>query len=172
MGQLLVTVKRWRTWILTILVVAILMATLPGAIRRILQTGDLYLFTRQFFDDMLARLLGSGRFRFVLQPIVVVLLGLCDGLKDARKGGPSFLWALPFFGPLHFMLNTAASCCAVRLYLYAKSLQSQSLLDILSQFLIFHEIHAGAALILGPVLIGGPRGGPCDRRPHHEEENF
>jgi len=96
MGQLLVTVKRWRTWILTILVVAILMATLPGAIRRILQTGDLYLFTRQFFDDMLARLLGSGRFRFVLQPIVVVLLGLCDGLKDARKGGPSFLWALAF----------------------------------------------------------------------------
>jgi hypothetical protein len=30
------------------------------------------------------------------------------------------------------------------------------LLDIISQFLIFREIHPGAALLLGPVLIGTP----------------
>jgi hypothetical protein len=29
-------------------------------------------------------------------------------------------------------------------------------LDLLSQFLIFREIHPGAAILLGPVLIGVP----------------
>jgi hypothetical protein len=30
------------------------------------------------------------------------------------------------------------------------------LLDLIAQFLIFHEIHPGAALLLGPVLVGTP----------------
>jgi hypothetical protein len=30
------------------------------------------------------------------------------------------------------------------------------ILDLISQFLIFREIHPGAALILGPVLISAP----------------
>jgi len=30
------------------------------------------------------------------------------------------------------------------------------ILDVVSQFLIFHEIHPGAALLLGPVLIAVP----------------
>jgi hypothetical protein len=30
------------------------------------------------------------------------------------------------------------------------------LLDIISQYLIFREIHPGAALLLGPVLIAAP----------------
>jgi hypothetical protein len=150
MGQLQVTVKRWRTWSLTILVVAILVATVPAAIRRILQTGDLYLFTRQFFDDMLARLSGAGRFRFVLQPIIALLLGSRDGQKDARKGVPPYLWALAFHAEhrRELLRGTFASLREI--------VAVAILLDILSQFLIFHEIHPGAAIILGPVLIGMP----------------
>jgi len=30
------------------------------------------------------------------------------------------------------------------------------ILDVISQFLIFHEVHPGAALVLGPVLIAIP----------------
>jgi hypothetical protein len=43
-------------------------ATLPGAIFRIVHTGDLYLFTRHFFDNMLARLSGPDGIRSLLQP--------------------------------------------------------------------------------------------------------
>ena len=149
-GQLQDTVKRWRTWILTILVVAILMATGPGAIRRILQTGDLYLFTRQFFDDLLARLSGAGRFRFVLQPTVAVLLGSRDGLKDASKGCPPYLWALAFHAE-HRRELLRGTFISIR-----EVVALAILLDILSQLLIFHEIHPGAAVIQGPVLIGVP----------------
>ena len=87
-----------RGSIFSILAVVILLVMLPGAIHRLTQTGNLYLFTGHFFDDVLARLSGPGRLRFLLQPTVAILLGSRDGLKDARVGLPPFLWALVFHG--------------------------------------------------------------------------
>src|SRR5437899_897574 len=139
-----------RSSILGTLVIVILVATIPGAIRRIIQTGDLYLFTRQFFEDMFARLSGAGRLRFLLQPTVAILLGSRDGLKDARMGAHSYLWALAVHGEnrgelLRSMFASLRELIAIAI-----------LLDILSQFLIFREIHPGAAILLGPLLIGVP----------------
>jgi hypothetical protein len=57
-----------RSSVLSILGRCDSIATLPGAIFRIAHTGDLYLFTRHFFDDMLARLSGPGGIRSLLQP--------------------------------------------------------------------------------------------------------
>jgi hypothetical protein len=139
-----------RSSALSTLAVVILIATLPGAVRRIVQTGDLYLFTRHFFDDMLARLSGAGRIRFLLQPTVAMLLGSRDGLKDARLGLPSYLCALAFHGEHRRQLLRGAVTSLRELVAVA------ILLDLLSQFLIFREIHPGAAILLGPVLIGVP----------------
>src|SRR4029077_4672624 len=77
-------------------------------------------------------------------------LGARDGVKDARAGSPAFLWALAFHGQhRREMLRKA--------FTYANNLVAIAvLLDLLSQFLIFHEIHPAAALLLGPVLIGIP----------------
>lgn len=141
-----------RSTILTTLLVAILLATLPSAILRILRTGDLYLLGQQFFADMLARLSGPGRLRFAVQPIVAIFLGSRDGLKDARAGTPPFLWALAFHGEHRKKLLRSALISVRDLVALA------ILLDLLSQFLIFREIHPGAALILGPVLISMPYG--------------
>ena len=87
-----------RSSILTAIVVAVLLAALPGAIRRYLQTRDPYLFSQEFFEDMWARLSGPGRFRFILQPAVAVFLGTRDGKRDAQMGRPLFLSALAFQG--------------------------------------------------------------------------
>jgi hypothetical protein len=99
---------------------------------------------------MVARLSGPGRFRFIMQPIVALLLGGRDGLKDARLGVPPFLWSLTFHGHrrkelLHSAFASVRNLVAIAI-----------LLDIISQFLIFREVHPGAALLLGPVLIGTP----------------
>jgi hypothetical protein len=139
-----------RSSIVTTLAVVVLLATLPGAISRLVQTGDLYLFTRHFFDDMLARLSGAGRLRFLLQPTVAILLGSRDGVKDARMKLPPYLWALAFHGEhrRELLRGTLASLREI--------VAVAILLDILSQCLIFREIHPGAAILLGPVLIGMP----------------
>ena len=139
-----------RSSILTALVIAILLAALPDAIRRVARTGNPYLLTQQFFEDMFARLSGAGRFRFVLQPMAALLIGIRDGRKDSRLGSPPFLLALVSHHGLRTDLLKSAFASVRDLVAIA------IILDIISQFLIFREIHPAAALVLGPVLISVP----------------
>jgi hypothetical protein len=44
--------------------------------------------------DFLARLDGPLHLRFVVQPLVAMLLGVRAGLRDARTGEPPFLWTV------------------------------------------------------------------------------
>jgi hypothetical protein len=138
-----------RSSILTTLVAVILLLTLPRAIRNFIQTGP-YLFSEQFFADMLARLSGPGRLRFILQPTVAIFLGTRDGIKDARAHLPPFLWGLIFHSEHRQGFLRSATASLRDLVMIA------ILLDMVSQLLIFRNIHPGAALLLGPVLIGTP----------------
>jgi hypothetical protein len=140
-------ISRYRSWILPGIVLVILLSTVPTAIHRLIQTGDPYLFTERFFDDMVARLSGPGRFRFILQPLVAILLGARDGMKDARAGSCPFLWGLIFHKELRPQLLRHGLASVRNIVAVA------ILLDLISQYLIFREIHPGAAVILGPVLI-------------------
>ncbi len=141
---------KYRDWILPIIVLAILLAFIPQALYRVFKTGDPYLFTNQFFGDMLARLHGPGRLRFILQPTVAILLGIRDGRRDALAGATPFLWGLIFHKELRpqllkQMLTSVRNIVAIAI-----------LLDLISQYLIFHLVRPGAALVLGPVLIALP----------------
>ena len=73
-----------RSAVLTAIAIAILLSALPGAIRRVIQTGDPYLFTRRFFEDIWARLSGPGRLRFILPPTTAVV---CDVIVCLGHGG-------------------------------------------------------------------------------------
>jgi hypothetical protein len=139
-----------RSSVLTAIAIVILASALPVAIRRIIQSGDPYLFTRQFFAHLWARLLGPGRLRFVLQPAAAVLLGVRDGKRDSKTGYPPFLSGLVFHRT-HRRKLWRSSIASVR-DLVAIAI----ILDVISQVLIFREVHPGAALILGPVLIAMP----------------
>lgn len=139
-----------RRSVLEGIVIILLLASLPGAIHRIVQTGDLYLFTERFFQDILARLSGPGRLRFIVQPIVATILGVRSGLQDAHQGLPPFLWALAFNRAHRRELIRNAFATIRELVALA------ILLDIISQVLIFHEVRPGAALVVGPVLITLP----------------
>jgi hypothetical protein len=140
----------YRTSILYSVLIAVLLAALPGAIRKLIQTGDPYLFTERFFHDILARLSGPGRLRFIVQPTVAIMLGVRSGIGDARAEAPPFLWALAFHGTRRREMFRSAFVSIRDLVAIA------ILLDIISQILIFHEVRPGAALLVGPVLITLP----------------
>jgi len=72
-----------RSSILTAIVVATILTAVPGQIRRLLNTGEPYLFSHRFIEDMLARLSGPGRLRFIVQPAIALFLGIRDGARDA-----------------------------------------------------------------------------------------
>ena len=139
-----------RSFVLSAIAVAIVASALPGAIRRVIQSGDPYLFTERFFEDLWARLAGPGRLRFVLQPTVAVLLGVRDGKRDSRKRCPPFLSGLALRRTHRREMWRSANASVRDLVAIA------IILDIISQMLIFRRIHPGAALILGPVLIAVP----------------
>jgi hypothetical protein len=139
-----------RGWMLGGIVLAVLIGLTPRAILNIVRTGDLYLLTDQFFHDIMARLSGPGRLRFIIQPTVAIILGARGGIKDVSAGLPPFLWALIFHKEhrrelWHSTITSVRNLVAIAI-----------LLDLISQFLIFKEIRPGAALVVGPVLIGAP----------------
>jgi len=136
--------------VVTGLALVILIAALPSAIRDTFETGRVYLFSSQFFEELSQRLTGPGRLRFVLQPLVATLLGWRAGLGDARAGRPAYLFAL-LSGGAHRRELLRSGLAAIRdLVVIAV------VLDAISQLLIYKQVHPGAALVIGPVLISVP----------------
>jgi hypothetical protein len=142
--------KLTRSTILTGLAVLVLVAAIPSAIREAIESGRIYLFSWEFLADLPKRLTGPGRLRFILQPTVAIILGLRGGLADARAGRPPYVLGL-LFDPLHRREYVRTGITAVR-DLVAVGV----VLDVVAQFLIFRQIHPGAALLIGPLLIGAP----------------
>jgi len=139
-----------RSSILTALVVIVLVAAVPFAIWEFIHTHELYILSHRFLNDIVARLHGPGRLRFILQPTVAIVFGARDGIKDARADRPPFLQNLLFHstdrpGLMRSALASVRDLLAIAI-----------LLDVISQLLIFRMVHPGAALIVGPVLIALP----------------
>ena len=142
--------RRWLTVVLTGLTVFVLALSLPGALRDTWERGGIYLFSREFFEDIPKRLMGPGRFRFILQPAVAILLGIGAGRADRRSGRPPYLHALLSGSEARGELLRGALRGIANLLLMG------ILLDAVSQWLILGASYPGAALVVGPVLIATP----------------
>ena len=56
----------------------------------------MYIFSMKFLEDIAARLTGPMSFRFIVQPIIAIALGVRDGILDARAGTPPFIYDVIF----------------------------------------------------------------------------
>lgn len=138
--------------IVTAAAVLILLAALPSAVRDTLETGRVYVFSQQFLDELPQRFTGPGRLRFILQPLIAVVLGWKNGLGDARAGRPAYLFGLILGGADRREL-LRSGLASIRTLL-----AMGIVLDAVAQLLIYREIHPGAALVIGPILICLPYG--------------
>ncbi|MGH9759633.1 MAG: hypothetical protein ACREDR_04355, partial [Blastocatellia bacterium] len=96
------------------------------------------------------RLSGPGRFRFILQPLVAIILGIRGGIADARAGIPNDLHALLVNRDHRAELVESVLRAVINLILMA------ILLDAVFQRIILGVSHPGAAIIVGPLLIMVP----------------
>ena len=138
------------TWVLAACTLAVLVAAAPGALRDTWERGGLYLFSWEFFQDLPRRLTGPGRLRFIIQPIVAVLLGVRAGRADARAGRPPYVLALIAHPQHRRQMLAETGRALVNIVLVG------ILLDVVSQWLILGVAHPGAAFVVGPVLIASP----------------
>ena len=141
---------RRTTVILAGLTLLVLVLSLPGSLRDAFDRGGFYLFSRAFIEDIPKRLTGPGRFRFILQPVTAIILGIRNGLADARAGRPPYLYGVLMQQRLRRELVRSGFETVVNLLLMG------ILMDAVCQWLILGASYPGAALVVGPVLIAGP----------------
>jgi hypothetical protein len=133
-----------------ILAVLVIAATIPFAIMDTVESGRVHLFSLQFWEELPRRFSGPGRLRFILQPLIAVVLGLRSGLADARRGNPPYLFGLVFAsGRRRELLSSGFAAISTLLAMGI-------MLDVVFQWLIYREVHPGAALVIGPILICAP----------------
>jgi hypothetical protein len=122
----------------------------PASAREAYDQDGFYLFTRAFLEDLPKRLTGHGRFRFVLQPLVASILGIRNGIADARAGRPRYILGLAIDREHRRELAREALRTIVNLLLMG------ILLDSAFQWMILGLSYPGPALVVGPVLITTP----------------
>jgi hypothetical protein len=141
-----------RETIVMALALLVIAAAIPAAILDTIQTGRVYLFSRQFLEELPQRFTGPGRLRFIFQPVLAILLGVRGGLADARAGNPPFLSGLLFnSGRRRALLRSGAAAISTLLAMGI-------ILDVVFQLVLYHAVHPGAALVVGPILICLPYG--------------
>ena len=143
---------RHFTIILACVTLLVLVLSVPASLRDAYHRGGVYLFSRDFIEDIPKRLAGPGRFRFIIQPLVAIILGIRNGLADARAGRPPYLAGVLFHRDLRKELMQTGFATIVNRVLMG------ILLDSVCQWLILGRSYPGAALVVGPVLIVGPYG--------------
>ena len=142
--------KPRRETIVTAVAIVVIVAALPFAIAETLETGRVYLFSRQFLEELPQRFTGPGRLRFILQPVIAILLGLRGGLADARAGNPPFLFGLIFDSGRRRELMKSGVATIRNLLAFG------IILDIVFQWVLYGAVHPGAAVLIGPILICAP----------------
>ncbi len=139
-----------RETILTTLAFLVIVATIPFAIVDTIKTGRVYLFSNQFLEELPRRFSGPGRFRFIMQPILAIVLGLRGGLADAKAGNPPYLYGLVFAHERRKELVRSGASAICNL------LAMGIVLDVVFQLVLYREVHPAPALLIGPILICFP----------------
>jgi len=143
-------VKLRRDTLVTVVASLAIVVALAPAIVDTVETGRVYLFSREFLEDLPARFTGRGRLRFILQPTIAILLGVRGGLADVRAGHPPYLLGLLIAGEKRREL-LRSGLAAIR-----NLLAVGIILDLVFQLVLYGSVHPGAALVIGPILICAP----------------
>ena len=139
-----------RDTIVTVLAFLVIVIALPFAILDTIETGRVYVFSRQFLEELPQRFTGPGRLRFILQPMIAIVLGIRGGLADTKAGNPPYLFGLLFgAGRRRELLRSGVA--AIR-NLVAMGI----IMDIVFQLVLYRSVHPGAAVVIGPILICFP----------------
>jgi hypothetical protein len=129
-----------RDTIVTLLAILVIAIALPFAIVDTFEQGRVYIFSRQFLEELPQRFTGPGRLRFILQPVTAILLGVRGGLRDAETENPPYLFGL-LFGAEHRRELLQSGVAAMR-NLVALGI----IMDIVFQLIIYHSVHPGCGL--------------------------
>ncbi len=101
-------------------------------------------------DYIIELLSGPGNLRFVLQPLIAILLAIRDGRNDAKSGTPAFLAEMVSgSGPRGATLKVSIKATLMPFSVAV-------ILDSILQIVIFDVWRRQWALVVGLFLVGIP----------------
>ena len=100
----------------------------------------------RILENLIARLDGPLHFRFVFQPLMATILGVIDGVKDARAGKPAYFWAVLFTHKSRGELVKKGWRSVGKIFILA------IILDSIYQMEVHSTIYAGELLIVAFTL--------------------
>jgi len=102
------------------------------------------------WEKVVARFTGPLHMRLIVQPIAAIILGIRDGLRDARDGEPPYLLSL--FSDRTLRREQISSLWAsLRLGLVVAMV-----IDAVVQYLLFRSINVVGAILVGTILMALP----------------
>ncbi|MCD4786218.1 MAG: hypothetical protein K8T10_20540 [Candidatus Eremiobacteraeota bacterium] len=110
----------------------------------------MYIFLGSIIDNIAARLTGPINFRFIVQPLVAIALGVRDGIMDAREGTPPFLFDL-VSKPQNRKRQLKSTLKSI-----LNSVIISIVIDGIAQYLIFKHVRPVPAIIVGTFVIAVP----------------
>ncbi|MFH1441272.1 MAG: hypothetical protein ABIH18_04445 [Candidatus Omnitrophota bacterium] len=110
----------------------------------------MYLSPKNIVYGIDARITGPMGFRFIFQPLSAVILGIRDGIADAKAGRPPFLAGLVFKAESRKHLFRSACRTLFMPVIFG------SVLDAIAQWLLFSRVRPGAAIFVGIFIMALP----------------
>jgi hypothetical protein len=108
------------------------------------------LFPRSFDAGLMARLTGPGKARFVVQPLIAIVIGIRDGIADAKQGKSPYYIRILFTGEHKLdVLKTSLKRIAIPLTVGI-------VLDMILQWVMFQTVFLLPAIMAGAILIALP----------------
>jgi hypothetical protein len=105
---------------------------------------------RTFWEGLELRLIGPGKGRFILQPLVAIALGIRDGIADAKHGNPPYLLRILFeSGNRRTLLKQSLKSIATPLTIGI-------VLDMILQWVLFQAVRLYPAILAGAILVAFP----------------
>ena len=98
-------------------------------------------------EGFIARVAGPMSLRFVFQPLIGLLLGIQDGIRDARAGEPPFIFDL-----IANREDRKAKLSSLLTSL-SKTILIAVVLDVIAQYFIFGQIRITSAVIIAIIIL-------------------
>lgn len=110
----------------------------------------MYIFLGSILDNIAARLTGPINFRFIVQPLAAIALGVRDGIMDARAGTSPFIFDM-VSKPQNRKQQLKSALKSI-----FKSVIISIVIDGIAQYLIFKHVRLVPAILVGTFIIAVP----------------
>jgi Na+/H+-translocating membrane pyrophosphatase len=102
------------------------------------------------FERLVARFTGPMHIRFIVQPVMAAILGIRDGIRDAKEG------QTPFLCELCTRPESRSPQLKKALRRLIIPLPIAIILDAIVQYMLFRRVRVLGAVILGTAIMGLP----------------